>query len=134
MEKVQELLGAGLIQPDVALELLDFPDLESAMGNANAPRNAIRARVASMLDGGEYQSPEPFDDLELIARTVPGIYLEERERGCPEERLESLRRYVTEAQAMLAEAAGPPPDAMPPDGGGMPMEAPPMDPAMMAAA
>lgn len=104
MEKVQELLGAGLLQPDAAMELLDFPDLEDAMGSVNAARNAVRSRVAAMLDGDEYRSPEPYDDLQTIVTLVPRVYLEERERGCPEDRLQALRDYVDEANALIQQA------------------------------
>lgn len=139
MEKVQELLGAGLLQPDAAMELLDFPDLEDAMGSINAARNAIRSRIAAMLDGEAYVAPEPYDDLQTIVTLVPRVYLEERERGCPEDRLQALRDYVDEANALIQQAtaaAAPEAGAMPPAdpmAAAAPMAAEGMPPAPMAA-
>jgi hypothetical protein len=133
---IQELLGAGLLSPDAAMDLLDFPDLEDAMGGINAGRNAVRSRVAAMLDGGEYKSPEPFDDLQAIVTMVPRVYLEERERGCPEDRLEMLRDYVEEAQALLdqaAQAAAPPAPAADPMAAAAVAPAEALPPEMMAA-
>jgi hypothetical protein len=104
-ERVQELYGAGFIDQDTAMELLDVPDLEEASSSRLASIRAIRARVASMLDGGEFVAPEAFDNLQLILAWVPRVYLIEREYGCPEDRLEMLRDYINEAQFLMAKAA-----------------------------
>jgi hypothetical protein len=104
-ERVQELYGAGFIDQDTAMELLDVPDLEESSNSRLASIRAIRARVSAMLDGGDYIAPEPFDNLQLIVAWVPRVYLVEREHGCPEERLQALRDYIEEAQFLMAKAA-----------------------------
>lgn len=105
LERVQELFGAGFIDQDAALELLDVPDLEDAANSRLASIRAIRSRVGAMLDGQDYVSPEPFDNLQLITSYVPRVYLHEREHGCPEERLADLRRYIEEASFLMEQAA-----------------------------
>jgi hypothetical protein len=104
-ERVQELFGAGFIDQDTAMELLDVPDLEEAAGTRLASVRAIRQRVDAMLDGQEYVPPEAFDNLQLIVSLVPRLYLQEREFSCPENRLENIRRYIEEASHLMAQAA-----------------------------
>jgi hypothetical protein len=104
-ERVQELFGAGFIDQDTAMELLDVPDLEEAAGTRLASVRAIRQRVDAMLDGQEYVPPEAFDNLQLIVSLVPRLYLQEREFSCPENRLEIIRRYIEEASHLMAQAA-----------------------------
>jgi hypothetical protein len=58
-----------------------------------------------MLDGEKYVAPEAFDNLQLILSYVPRVYLLEREKGCPDERLDDLRMYIEDAQKLMMIAA-----------------------------
>lgn len=125
LQRIEELMEAGLVPQDRALELLDAPDMEELGDTLTAPRRAIRQRIASMLDGGEYVSPEPFDDLQTAITMTRATYLLERENGAPEAVLESLRRFIDDATAMLSPPPAPAPGVAPGAPAGMPVAAPP---------
>jgi hypothetical protein len=127
LARVQELMAAGLVPQDAALELLDAPDMEEFGNTQTAPRRAIRQRIGSMLDGGEYVAPEPFDDLTTAISMTRATYLLERENGAPEEVLENLRNFINDCTAMLSppqQAPGVAPGAP----AAMPVAAPPVGP------
>jgi len=126
-QTVSEWQKAGWITPERAMELADIPDLEEAGDIATAPLRAVRARVCAMLDDGDYQAPEAYDNLQVCVQYTQAVYLDEREKGAPEKTLELLRRFMNEAAAMLAPPpAAPQPGPQAPVGPppGMPMPAP----------
>lgn len=130
LAQVQEMLAGGLIGPEEAKALLDFPDVERFMSLATAARDDVDMLLEMMIEHGEYQPPEPFMDLQLAIRMTQSAYLRARTDGVPEDRLELLRRFMGDAKALLEKAAppttGPMPPVAPPDGG-IPM-APDMPP------
>jgi|SRR6478609_7736113 len=119
-QTVAEWQKAGWITPERAMELADIPDLEEAGDIATAPLRAVRARVCAMLDDGDYQAPEAYDNLQVCVQYTQAVYLDEREKGAPEKTLELLRRFMNEAAAMLA-----PPPAAPQPGPQAPVGPPP---------
>lgn len=126
-QQVSEWQKAGWITSERAMELADIPDLEEAGDIATAPLRAIRSRVAAMLDEDDYQAPESYDKLDVCVSYTLAVYLDEREKGCPEKKLDLLRRYMNEAAAMLQ-----PPPATPPPGPQAPPPGAQMPPAPMA--
>jgi hypothetical protein len=78
---------------------------------------------------GVYVYPEPVMDLALCVRLASLHYLRGTLDGCPQENLDLLMEFVTDAQEEIEKAKGPPPppmDAPPPDGA--PPPEPPMPP------
>ena len=63
LQDVQELLQAGFISKDDGMKLLDFPDLKSYMDRKNAGLDDIEKMIEIMIEKGEYQTPEPYQDL-----------------------------------------------------------------------
>ena len=122
---VQELTQAGFINKEMALKLLDFPDLEGAMSLLNAAIDDIELVLEQMIEHGKYQAPERYQNLTLAIQMTQSAYLRGKTEGVPEERLEFLRRFMTECDAMLQPPE--PPMDMPMDA---PMEDPMMDPGM----
>lgn len=109
LQRVSEMIASGMLTKEQGVELLEAPDMED-MGNAlTAFRKRVRMALASMLDGGAYVPPEPFFDLATCVEMARSTYLEEQIRGCPEDRLELLRRFIEESMALM----GPPPGAAP---------------------
>jgi hypothetical protein len=104
MEAIQELAKTGIPTEDLH-DLLDIPDLDDWRDTQNAPKDAVRARVAAMLDGEEYESPEAFDNLDTIIGYGTRLYLMARRDGAPEERLSAVRRYINDATRLKSEAA-----------------------------
>ena len=100
MQYVQELMTAGLIDPDTGVELLDFPDLEESNNLRFAARNVARETVQMIMDDGKYRPPEPFDDLEFLKKYAQMSYNYARIHEAPEETLELLRRLIEQCQQM----------------------------------
>ena len=123
LEKVIELYQAGFLGKEEAFSLLDFPDLEAASSRVGADYNDIMMIIEKMLDEGKYQTPEPYQNLELGVKEVQRAYLKARMNSAPKDRLELLRRWISQAQNMMGLAKPPP---MPDMGGGLPMGGAPM--------
>jgi hypothetical protein len=120
LQTVQELIQAGMIDRENGLSLLDFPDLESVVSLYTAALEDIKRCIELMIDEGEYQVPEPFMNLPLAIKTTQSAYLKARTQSVPEERLELLRRFIEDCEALITQANTPQD----------PAAAPGMDPAM----
>lgn len=135
----QELIQGGYLEdPREALSLLDFPDLEGFFNLRTAAIDDIKWLIEKMIDEGEYVPPEPYSDLNLGVKMVQSAYLRAKSGGVDESRLELMRRYIDEAQALLlpppTQVAGQaipsaPPEAGAPPVAGMPAT-PPVSPLM----
>jgi hypothetical protein len=101
LQTVEEMLGAGLIAREDALNLLEFPDLESVQSLQNAPMDDIEMTIGLILDKGEYVSPEPFSNLPLAIQKMNSALLRAKVDGAPEDKLELLRRYISDALSLL---------------------------------
>lgn len=117
LQQLQELFNTGLIDRDMFLELSNFPDFESQRNLMTAPRELIEKRVYQMLRDGDYYPPNPFMNLQLCLLVVGLAYQRAELQGVPEERLELLRRFLADTQALLAPPA---PDTPPAPPGDMP--------------
>jgi hypothetical protein len=101
---VQDMLQAGFIGKEQAISLLDFPDLESEMDLLTSDNKNLEKVIETMVHQGKYFPPEPYQNLENALRKVQQAYLMYRLRGAPEERLELLRQYMEDCQALLMKA------------------------------
>jgi hypothetical protein len=104
MEDVQELLAAGFIGQEDAIKLLDFPDLQSYYGFKIAAGEDIDRTIEKFIDDGDYETPEPYQDLESGVRKMQQAYLLFKSQGAPDERLELFRRWIEDARALLEKA------------------------------
>jgi hypothetical protein len=122
---VQDMWQAGWIDARESRRLLDFPDLEQSSNVAFAAYEDIEAQLVRITEKGEYEPPEPYQDLNLAIPRFQSEYLRCRAKGLPEKRLEMLRKWMDAAKQMLdqekADAAPPPPSAgvLPAPGAGM---------------
>lgn len=98
---VRELLQDGMIDQSFALSLLEFPDIEGYTSLKTAPLDDILDTLERVLYHGEYLTPEPFQNLELGVEIFQMAYLRARKDKAPDERLEDMRRWIEQAQAML---------------------------------
>jgi hypothetical protein len=131
MQALQEHLESGLITREQFFDMSDAPDLDSLRDEMNAPTDAIRSRIDKILDGEDPGVPESYDALSLIPSMGTAVYLRERERGAPEEILETLRQYINQAAALIAQAqAAQAAQAAAPMGAGSPAAMPAEMPAM----
>lgn len=127
---VERLIGGGFIDQDAAKRLLDFPDLQSDLALDRAASDDLDRIIEKMIDEGEWESPEPFQDHMLAIKRFQSAYLKAKADGVPEDRLQLMRDFMTstqelinqaqQAQQTMAMAQG----AAPMDGSGAPPQAP----------
>jgi len=113
LQKVQELLQAGMISQTTAKALLDFPDIEDAMDNELAAYNDIHSTISHILDTSEYMAPEPFQNPQLCIQIANSYYLRAKTKGMEESKLELLRRFMEDSAALVQLAQTPPEAAAP---------------------
>jgi hypothetical protein len=131
LQTVQEYAQAGFLSPRQARRLLDFPDLDQVESLANAAEEYLVSVLDAIVDDGIYTAPEPFDDLALARELALEYYARGKSTGLEEERLELLRRFLAQLDALEnppapeqpspdelvpAESTGPAPIGPPPGG------------------
>lgn len=105
LQTIQEYMQAGLITPRQGKRLLDFPDLDHLEDFANAPEDWITESLDGMLDGGDFVSPEPEDDLQLARELTLEYLAHAKSQKVEDDRLEMLRRYLGKVDELQKAAA-----------------------------
>jgi hypothetical protein len=122
LQRVIELARAfpNQFPPEVAMKLLDYPDLSSAMGDMRAAEENIIAQIERVTrdgvgDGDEPVVPNSYLALDLAFRLGVDRLNRLEADGMPEERLDRLRQWVEDVNELRKKAAPPPQmAAMPP--------------------
>ena len=99
---VQEMLGAQLITPEEGLSLLDFPDTEKITSLKVSELEDVLATVDYMLTKDKYLPPEPYQNLNLGVNLMKKSFLKYKNKGCPDEKLDLLVRWINDALVMLS--------------------------------
>lgn len=124
---VQELINSGMVDQLWGLSLLEFPDTDGYTQLKLAPLDSLLSTLDSIIYKGVYMPPEPFQDLKMGVPLFQNAYLRAKLDGCPDARLELLRRWMTAADKMTSianSAASAIPQANPVAQGGAPMPMP----------
>lgn len=134
MQKVTEMVQSGMITLKEGRRLLDYPDLDQIEKLANASEERIFQILDQIVEDGTYTPPDPFLDLQLASELVVQYINLYGSAKLEEEKMQQMRDFFTQVQALI-QAAAPPPMAGPPGapapGGAQPMataEAPPQSP------
>lgn len=147
IDGIERLINKGIIQgPEDMADQIEDADLKSYLNRLAAPKRIVEKQIERMLEGGEYEAPESFFDLEKASMWGQAMYIEAREDGgYSKEAMANVRQYLTDlanlvllkqqqpnttaqAQPPAVPAAPPmpaapgaaPPMPMPPPGAGMP--------------
>jgi hypothetical protein len=107
LQDVQELIQAGMIDPQYGMKLLDFPDLATYENRANAHIADLEWTIEQIVEKSKYLSPEPYQDLQLGIKMMQQSYLFYRSRNLSDDKLELMRRWMEEAQELVIRAATP---------------------------
>jgi hypothetical protein len=132
-QTIIEYMQAGMLSVKEGRRLLDFPDLSQVEKLANAAEERIFQILDKIIEDGEYNPPDPFIDIELATElTTEYINLYSMSK-LEEERMQMLRDFFTQVQALKQQAMTPPPGSpiSPPGGAPAPLatpEAPPTSP------
>jgi len=100
LQDVTELIQAGFISKDDGMRLLDFPDLRAVTDVYNAAIDDIHRTIDQMMNDGEYQTPEPFQNLAQGIKIFQSAYLQHRAQNAPEDRLDLLRNWIEQGRAL----------------------------------
>jgi len=122
LSSVTELVQAGFIDRDMAMSLLDFPDLEAFNSLQNASVDITKKMIEVMTEEGIYETPEPEMNLELAKNMAQNAYLKYRTNGLEEERLDLLRRFIQDCKDMMEMAMPEPQPQIPMGAGQMPVD------------
>lgn len=104
LQKVTEMMQAGLITPQEGRRLLDYPDIEQVDRLEIASEERILQILDEIVDEGKYTPPDPFMDLELANKLVTQYYNLYATAKLEEEKAQMLRDFFTQVQTMKAQA------------------------------
>lgn len=121
MQKVTEMVQAGMITIKEGRRLLDYPDLGQMEKLANASEERIFQVLDKIVEDGDYTPPDPFMDLQLATELTVQYYNLYVAAKLSESRAEMLRDFFDQVQT-LKQAAMP---QTPPE---MPIAGPPQGP------
>ena len=120
---IQEYIQAGFVTPRQGRRMLDFPDLQQSESLANAQEDMLSMVLDDIIDNGNYSPPEPTDDLQMAKEMCLEYLQKYRALDLEEEKLDMLRNFNAQIDAMLDKAAemqaaratmmAPPPGAKP---------------------
>ena len=106
---IQELAQAGFISQSVAKRLLDYPDLDAEMNLENANLDYLHQLLDDIVDSGKFKQPEPDDDLVLAKQLVLEYIAQGKLNRISAARLEDLRNFNKQVDALNAAAQPPAP-------------------------
>ena len=98
---VEQLMAAGLLGPEEAKRLLDFPDLDRELALDRAASDNIDRIIERMVDDGTYEAPEPFMDLVLAIKKTQAAYNKAVNDNVPEDSLALLRQFMASIHEMI---------------------------------
>lgn len=104
LQDVQDLLALGFLSKEDAMKLLDFPDLRQFYNFNNSGVENIERAIELMIDKGQYETPEPYQNLEYGIQKMQQAYLMYKTNGAPESRLELFRRWIEDANTLIQRA------------------------------
>jgi hypothetical protein len=101
---IQEMMQASLIEPQAGKRLLDFPDLEAEENLSNATLDYLHRILDEMIEEGKFTAPEPFDDLQTARKLALEYYAQGKLNNLDEDKLELLRRFMSQIDLLNAKA------------------------------
>jgi hypothetical protein len=112
MQKITEMIQAGMVTIKEGRRLLDYPDLDQVETLANASEERIFQYLDAIVEEGDYKMPDAFMDLDLANELTVQYYNLYASSKLEEDRCQMLRDFFSQIQA-IKQASVPP---MPPAG------------------
>ena len=103
LAEVQELAQAGFIEKEVAIQLLDFPDLENVYNDLTAQSELMDKVIDGLLGRGrpKFIAPDPIMGLAFGIRRLRNAYLRAKINDVDQERLSLMVKWISQAQSMI---------------------------------
>lgn len=109
MQKIVEMMQAGMITVKEGRRLLDYPDTQQIDKLANASEERIFKFLDAIVEDGEFTPPDPFMDLQLANDLVVQYYNLYSSAKLEEERCQMLRDFHSQVQGLISAATPPAP-------------------------
>lgn len=121
LQTIQEMLNAGLLSPEKAVKLLDFPDLDAVSNLERASDDYIDQVIEDFREGKEYRPPFGLENLQESMKRFTDAALQNEIMKVDPKIQANFLRYLSDLQILLQ----PPPEQIPPPGAEQ--AAPPME-------
>lgn len=109
---VQDLVELQVIAPQEAARLLDLPDTKARPNPYESSMRLARHQIDRILQDGEAQTPEAYQDLQVALQVALSAYCDARTYADVEpERLDLLREFIEAIESLVAPP--PPPETAP---------------------
>lgn len=113
MQKVTELIQAGMIDIKEGRRLLDYPDLQQNEKLDNASEERILQILDEIVEDGKYTPPDPFMNLQLALKLSQDYYNLYVPAKLEEDKAEMLRTFNSQVIALQQAAVAPAPAMAP---------------------
>lgn len=100
LQKISEMMQAGLIDPQEGRRLLDYPDIEQAERLANSSEERILKILDEIVETGKYTPPDPFMNLQLATKLCTMYYNLYVAANLSEDKAVKLRTFFSQLQTL----------------------------------
>lgn len=107
LQKIVEMIQAGMISLGEGRRLLDYPDLEQQSKLAIAAEERILQYLDKIVEDGDYNPPDPFMDLQLADQLCTQYYNLYMAADLEEEKADLLRTFSTQTKALIQQMQAP---------------------------
>lgn len=106
IDNVQKLVDLGIIPPEKAPGLLDFPDTEDFVAGLTA-NDRLAERLAAQLSDASAEMPQPqeYYDLQIIHELIRGHLIRADADGASLNVIDRFRAFLANTKALAAEMA-----------------------------
>lgn len=125
LETIQEMMQAGLIDPETGRRLLDYPDLDEQENLANAQLDYLHDVLDGIVEDGKYREPEPDDNNQAGLKLAIEYLAVGKRDNLKEERKQLLRDFIAKCNQWITASMSPAPMSGMPAGPQAVPEAPP---------
>lgn len=112
LQKVTEMIQAGMITIQEGRRLLDYPDLAQVETLANASEERIYCVLDDIIESGKYTPPDPFMNIQLAVQLVTQYYNLYACRKLEENKMQMLRDFHTQCLTLVQAMQPPAPAGM----------------------
>jgi hypothetical protein len=101
---IQDMLRAGLLDPETGRRLLNFPDLAQVQSLLGAAEDWIMSCLDSIVDDGKMKRADPFMNIAMAEKLAIQEYSLGAANDMEEEKLDMLRTFISDVQRYKAKA------------------------------
>lgn len=128
-QDVLDLVQAGMVTPDQALDLMDMPDLENFKSLKSASSRVIDKMLCKIQEEEKFYAPETYYDLQLAKEQGHLFYLRAQIDNAPDKVLRLFQQWIEACEQLQNKANS----AQQPQVMAQPTMNPAMNPAQVAA-